>query len=168
MLEVDRSMSEVDRSMSEVDRSMLALDRIAVAGGGLGVSIKPCLRRFHPPPGASSGGPRAAKASRPKARAGFLCSGGTSAACPFQPNRESARYDRRSRLKTNEKMTFRSFAEHARAIFPPRAPILPPETLASRGFPALQFSLPDFLKGIKTYELLYHQEKLHGSPSPIS
>jgi len=42
-------MPEVDRSMSEIDRSALALDPIAVAGGGLGVSMKPCLGRFHPP-----------------------------------------------------------------------------------------------------------------------
>jgi hypothetical protein len=49
MLEVDRSMLEVDRSMSEIDLSILALDRIALASGGLGASIKSCLRRFHPP-----------------------------------------------------------------------------------------------------------------------
>jgi hypothetical protein len=57
-------------------------------------------------------------------------------------------------------MTFRTFVDHARAIFPPRAQILPLETLASRRFPALQFSLPDFLKGIKTQAHDYFHDNL--------
>lgn len=87
-----------------------------------------------------------------RARVVGLCSGGISAAhqAPLRRQRSASARSVRSGLMIKGKVAFSATCGNADRVFGHPAPIRGRQTLARRGLPALEFSLPDFLKGIKT------------------